>query len=135
LFSPGANVTLLSISHDLPLSKELPILNHQTAKLILLGIEQTLQEEIKESKRWIDKAKGVYKRDLSKRIELMIWVLENMKNDGTDICKIIESRMDEIINKIKKTESIFELDPLDSELRILNWILYQVCSNEIKNLN
>jgi hypothetical protein len=26
------------------------------------------------------------------------------------------------------------LDPLDSELRILNWILYQVCSNEVKSL-
>jgi len=23
-------------------------------------------------------------------------------------------------------------DPLDSQLRILEWILYQVCSNEIK---
>jgi hypothetical protein len=64
------------------------------------------------------------------RIELMIWVLENMNNHGTDICKIIESRLNEIINKIKKTDSIFELDPLDSELRILNWILYQVCSNK-----
>jgi len=31
LFSPGANVILLCISHDLPLSKELAILNHQTA--------------------------------------------------------------------------------------------------------
>jgi hypothetical protein len=98
-----------------------------------LGIEQTLQEEILESKRWIDTAEGVYKRDLNKRIELMIWVLENMKNDGTDICKVIESRMDEILTKIKKTDSIFELDPLDSELRILNWILYQICSNERKN--
>jgi hypothetical protein len=66
------------------------------------------------------------------RIELMIWVLENMNNHGTDICKIIESRLNEIINKIKKTDSIFELDPLDSELRILNWILYQVCSNDKK---
>ena len=64
----------------------------------------------------------------------MIWVLENMKNDGTDICKIIESRMDEIIIiKIIKTDSIFELDPLDSEWRILNWILYHVCSNTEKN--
>lgn len=34
----------------------------------------------------------------------------------------------------KKTDSIFEMDPLDSELRILNWILYQVSSNEIKSL-
>ena len=65
----------------------------------------------------------------------MIWVLENMKNDGTDICKIVESRMDEIITKIKKTDSIFELDPLDSELRILNWILYQVCSNDNRIIN
>ena len=79
-------------------------------------------------KKWIDREKdeSTYKRDLKKRIELMIWVLENMNNDGTDICKIIESRMDVIITKIKKTDSIFELDPLDSELRILNWILYQV---------
>jgi hypothetical protein len=97
-----------------------------------MNLEQTLQQEIHESKRWVDTADGAYKRDLGKRIELMVWVLENMKNDGTDICKIIESRMDGILNKIKKTDSIFELDPLDSELRILNWILYQVCSNEIK---
>ena len=91
-----------------------------------------LQKEIQDSKIWYDREKdeSTYKRDLKKRIELMIWVLENMNNGGTDICKILESRMDEIIIKIKKTESIFELDPLDSELRILNWILYQVCNNE-----
>jgi hypothetical protein len=94
-----------------------------------MGIEQKLQEEIQESKRWVDKAEGVYKQDLIKRIGLMIWVLENMKNPDTNICRIIESRMDEIITKIKKTDNIFELDPLDSELRILNWILYQVSSN------
>ena len=82
-----------------------------------MGIEQTLQKEIQESRRWIYKAEGVYKRDLGKRIELMIWVLENMKTEGTDICKVIESRMDEILTKIKKTDSIFELDPLDSEFR------------------
>jgi len=29
-------------------------------------------------------------------------------------------------------DSIFEADPLDSEVRILDWILYIVCSNEIK---
>jgi hypothetical protein len=84
-----------------------------------MTVYQTLQDEIQDSKRWIDKAEGVYKRDLDKRIELIMWVLGNMKNDGTDICKIIESRMDEIINKIKNTNNIFELDPLDSELRIL----------------
>jgi hypothetical protein len=40
--------------------------------------------------------------------------------------------MNEIIVKINKTDSIFEADSLDSELRILDWILYQVCSNKIK---
>jgi hypothetical protein len=99
-----------------------------------MTVEQILENEIKDSKIWYDREKdeSTYKRDLKKRIELMIWVLENMNNDGTDICKIIENRMDEIIVKIKKTDSIFELDPLDSELRILNWILYQVCSNDKK---
>lgn len=37
-----------------------------------------------------------------------------------------------IIDKINKTDSIFEADPLDSELRILDWILFQVCSNRKK---
>jgi hypothetical protein len=40
--------------------------------------------------------------------------------------------MKEIIDKINKIDSSFEADPLDSELRILDWILYQICSNEIK---
>jgi hypothetical protein len=52
-----------------------------------------------------------------------------MNNSDTDICKLIEFRMDEILDKIKKTDCIFEMDPLDSELRILNWILYQICSD------
>jgi hypothetical protein len=100
-----------------------------------MGIEQTLEKDIQESKRWVDTAEGVYKRDLITRIELINWVLENMDNDGTDICKIIESKMDGILNKIKKTDSIFEMDLLDSELRILNWILYQVSSNEIERFD
>ena len=40
--------------------------------------------------------------------------------------------MNEIVLKINQTHSIFESDILHSELRILDWILYQVCSNEIK---
>jgi len=52
-----------------------------------------------------------------------------MKNP--DICAIIESRMNEIIDKINKKKNIIEGDPLDSELRILDWIFYQVCSNEV----
>jgi hypothetical protein len=42
--------------------------------------------------------------------------------------------MNGIIDKINKTDSIFEADPLDSELRILDWIFYQVCSNKLKQL-
>jgi hypothetical protein len=99
-----------------------------------MTIEQTLQKEVTESKRWIEveKDESTYKRDLRKRVELINWVLENMKNPDNNICKIIESKMDEIISKIRKTDSIFEMDPLDSELRILDWILYQVCSNKLK---
>jgi hypothetical protein len=97
-----------------------------------MGIEQILQDEIQESKRWIDTAEGVYKRDLIKRIELINWVLEQMKNPDTFICAVIESKMNEIIDEINKKKSTIEQDPLDNELRILDWILYQVCSNEIK---
>jgi hypothetical protein len=42
--------------------------------------------------------------------------------------------MNEIILKINQTNTIFEVDKLHSELNILNWILYQVCSNEIKRI-
>ena len=49
-----------------------------------MGIEQTLLQEIEESKRWLnlEKDESTYKRDLAKRIELINWVLENMKNPG-----------------------------------------------------
>ena len=53
-----------------------------------------------------------------------------MKNPDVPICEIIEFKMNEIIGKINKTDSAIEADPLHSELRILDWILYQVCSNE-----
>jgi hypothetical protein len=36
-----------------------------------MRIEQMLSDEINESKRRIDNAEGVYKRDLIKRIELI----------------------------------------------------------------
>jgi len=55
-----------------------------------------------------------------------------MKKLDIFICEVIESRMNEIIDKVNKMDSIFEADPLVSELRILDWILYIVCSNEIK---
>ena len=99
-----------------------------------MSIEQLLQTEIQESERWIEieKENSSYKRDLKKRVELINWVLENMKNSDIDICSVIETRMNEIIDKMNKMDSIFESDPLHTELRILDWILYQLCSNEIK---
>jgi len=98
-----------------------------------MTLEQTLQNEIKDSQRWIEveKENFTYKRDLKKRVELINWVLENMKNSDIDICSVIETRMNQIIDKINKTHSIFEADSLHTDLRILDWMLYQVCSNKI----
>lgn len=99
-----------------------------------MSLEQSLFDEIKESERWINNAEGVYKRDLQKRIELINWVLKNMKNPDIEICSLIESRLNETIQEIKKQDSIFEFDILDSELRILDWIFYQVCKDQQKKL-
>jgi Ran GTPase-activating protein (RanGAP) involved in mRNA processing and transport len=52
-----------------------------------------------------------------------------MKNPGVEICALIESKMNLIILEINQTYSILEADKLHSELRILDWILYQVCIN------
>jgi hypothetical protein len=41
--------------------------------------------------------------------------------------------MNETIHEIKKKDSIFESDILDSELRTLDWIFYQVCKDQQKN--
>jgi|SRR6478735_5145190 hypothetical protein len=101
-----------------------------------MSIEQTLQSEVEESKRWLNtqREESTYKRDLKKGIELINCVLENMKDPDIQICALIESKMNNIIDKINKKDSILEADPLDSELSILDWILYQVCSNEIKKI-
>jgi hypothetical protein len=97
-----------------------------------MSIQETLQNEIQESKTWIDTVEGVYRQDLIKRIELINWVLEQMKNPHTSICAIIESKMNKNYRSNEQKNSLIESDPLDSELRILDWILYQACSNEIK---
>ena len=91
-----------------------------------MSIEQTLIQEIEESQRWlnIEKDDSTYKRDLAKRIELISWVLENMKNSDIQICDLIESKMNVILNKINQIDDAIEADPLHSELRILDWILY-----------
>jgi hypothetical protein len=97
-----------------------------------MTVEQIFQKEIDESIRWFDleTEETTYKRDLQKRIELLNWTLENMKNPNIYICALIESKMNEIILAINQTYSILEADKLHSELRILDWILYQVCLNE-----
>jgi uncharacterized protein YicC (UPF0701 family) len=91
-------------------------------------VEQILQQEIKDSEIWISRTheESTYKRDLKKRIELINWVLEKMKNPNLHICSLIESRMNETIQEINKTDSIFDADKLRSELRIWDWIFYQI---------
>lgn len=86
-----------------------------------MNAQQPLQKEIEESKTWLsrEKEESTYKRDLKKRIELINWVLENMKNPDVEICNLIESKMNEIILAINQTYSIFESDKLHNELRIL----------------
>ena len=117
---------------ELPLFEGLESIKPSLTQFESMSLEQTLQKEIDESKKWLDRENddSTYKRDLEKRIELMNWVLENMKNPGVEICGLIESKMNEIILAINQTYSIFESDKLHSELRILDWILYQVCVNE-----
>jgi hypothetical protein len=100
-----------------------------------MSVVQVLQQDIKDSELSLSRTyeESVYKRDLKKRIELINWVLENMKNPNVEICSLIEYRMNVTIQEINKTDSIFESDILDSELRILDWILYQVCKDQQKN--
>ena len=100
-----------------------------------MTIEQVLQNEIQDAKRWIgiEIDESTYKRNLRKRVELINWVLEQMKNPDINICETIENKMNDIIEKINKTDSILEADPLDSELRIFDWIFYQICKDQQKN--
>jgi len=99
-----------------------------------MTVDQILQQEIKDTQVWLSREKdeSIYKRDLKKRIELINWVLENMKNPEIEICSLIESRMNNVVLTINQTHDILEADILHCELRILEWIFYQVCSNEIK---
>jgi len=101
-----------------------------------MSVNQILSQEIKNSELWLsrEKEESTYKRDLKKRIELINWVLENMKNPNVEICSLIESRMNETIQEINKTGSIFDSDKLHSGLRILDWIFYQVCKDQQKKL-
>ncbi|RPJ24013.1 MAG: hypothetical protein EHM25_14860, partial [Nitrosopumilales archaeon] len=64
-----------------------------------MTVDQILQQEIKDTQVWLSREKdeSIYKRDLKKRIELINWVLENMKNPDVEICSLIECRMSETI--------------------------------------
>ena len=59
-----------------------------------MPIEQTLLKEIEQSQRQLNGANDdtIYRRDRSKRIELINWVLENMKNPDVNICALIETK-------------------------------------------
>jgi hypothetical protein len=48
----------------------------------------------------MEKDDSTYKREVVRRIELISWVLENIKNPDFFICEIIESKINEIIDKI-----------------------------------
>jgi len=89
-----------------------------------MSILQTLLQEIEESKRWLDIEKDdlTYKRDLQKKIELINWVLENMKNPDIPICDNIEFRMCQIIIAI-------------SELRILIGFFVRFVSQSLNGYN
>jgi hypothetical protein len=52
-----------------------------------MTIEQTLLQDIEESQIWfnLEKDESTYKREFAKRIELINWVLENMKNPDIQI--------------------------------------------------
>jgi hypothetical protein len=53
-----------------------------------------------------------------------------MKKPDLRICDVMESKMHETILKINQTHDIFQADVLQSELRILDWIFYQVCVSQ-----
>ena len=101
-----------------------------------MSVDQLLQQEIRDSEVWLsrEKEESTYKRDLQKRIELINWVLQNMRNNDISICDLMESKMNETILKINQTHDIFEADKLHSELRILDYLFYQVCKDQQKKL-
>jgi hypothetical protein len=76
-----------------------------------MSIQQTLQKEIEDSKKWIEctQEDSTYKGDLHKRIELINWVLEKMKNPDIPICDLIESKMNLIIHKINQIDDAIEI--------------------------
>ena len=94
-----------------------------------MDIKPRDQTEAEESKtRYIGENDDSYKQYSTKRINLINRVLENIRNSDTKICDLVESKMKETIISIIRTYSISEADRLHSELRILDWIFFKVCS-------
>ena len=54
-----------------------------------------------------------------------------MKKPDISICEAIEIRTNQLIEEINKKDSITESDQLDSEVRIQDWILNILCSNNM----
>jgi hypothetical protein len=48
-----------------------------------------------------------------------------MNNPDIPICETIQSKMNEIIDKINQLDDAIEADPLHSELRILDWVGFE----------
>ena len=57
-----------------------------------MSIQESLQIEIEDSKDGLSahKKDSTYKRDLCKRIDLINWDLDRMKDPSIPICEIIE---------------------------------------------
>jgi hypothetical protein len=61
--------------------------------------------------------------------------VETIKNPHIKICSLLESRVNETIQEIRKADFISESDILDSELRILDWIGFFTRSARINKRN
>ena len=61
-----------------------------------MTVDQILQQEIKHSQIWLSREKdeSTCKRDLKITIELIHWVLQNMKNPNVEVRSLVESRRD-----------------------------------------
>ena len=96
-----------------------------TSRIDCMTVDQILQQEIKDTEVYLtrEKEESVFKRDLIKRIELINWVLKNMKNPDVEICSLIESRMNNVVLIINQTHDIFEADKLHSELRGIGYFI------------
>ena len=57
-----------------------------------------------------------------------------MKNLDVEISSLVESRMNNVVLIINQTHDILEADKFHSELRILDWIFFQVCKDQQKRL-